>query len=320
MLHLVKAPVAQDFTYWVDRWSFMEGTLHVSGHGFSRTRETTGVRLILADGSRVPLAGFRLPSPDATLRWGPDAAACRIEATVPLAGGEPAAIAAQLEFVFADGSREIVRDRSLEDAADPVTRIIATFVSMLHAMPPGHILEVGSRNRTGDSRRGYVPDGWRYTGTDIVDGENVDAAGDIHEASTFLPHGRFDAMMSFSVFEHLLMPWKAAVELNCLLRPGAIGLIVAPQTWPLHEEPWDYFRFSRHAWKALFNASTGYEIIAAVDGHPAYIIARRMSATFAWGEGYTGALMSAALVRKTGDSRVDWPVRLRDVTQDDYPL
>jgi SAM-dependent methyltransferase len=320
MRHLTPPPAAEDFTYWMDRWSFMQGTLQISGYGFSRTRETTGVRLLLADGRHVPIPAFGLPSADLTRRWGPAAAACRLSALVPIPEGTQAVVSAQLEFTFADGSREIVRDRSAEELADPVSRLLQKFTALLHELPPGHILEVGSRNRTGDSRRGYVPATWRYTGTDIVDGENVDVIGDVHEASTFLPHETFDAMMSFAVFEHLLMPWKAAVELNRLLKPGAIGLIVAPQSWPLHEEPWDYFRFSRHAWKAIFNPSTGYEIIEAVDGHRAFIIAERTTPSTAWGELFTGALMSAALVRKTGTSTVDWPVRLRDVTQDHYPL
>ncbi|MFG1361390.1 methyltransferase domain-containing protein [Xanthobacter pseudotagetidis] len=320
MQHLVQPPAVESFVYWIDRWSFFQNMLHIRGHAFSPHRRTTAARLVLRDGAQVPLAHFRLPSADLTMNWGRAAAACRIDERVPFPQGEQEALHARLEFTFDDGTTQVIANRDKEEIADPVHALLRQFFALVHELPPGHMLEIGSRNRTGDEWRHQVPQTWRHTGIDIVDGPNVDVVGDAHEASRLLPHAAFDAVMSFAVFEHLLMPWKAAVEVSRLLKPGAIGLIVAPHTWPLHEEPCDYFRFSRHSWKALFNASTGFEILAAADGCPAFIVAERLSGASAWSEMYRGALMSAVIFRKTGESLVDWPVSMKDIAADEYPF
>lgn len=228
-------------------------------------------------------------------------------------------LGAALELVLADGSSHS-RSLAQADPNDPSAKLINRFFEEVRSRDPGHLLEIGSRNRTGAMWRNVLPAKWRYTGFDILPGENVDIVGDAHEASRFLPSRYFDAVMSFAVFEHLIMPWKAVIEMNRVLRQGAIGIIFAPQTWPLHEEPWDYFRFSSHAWKGLLNRATGFEIMDAVDGARAYVVASVHNASTAFGEAHQGALMSAVLFRKIAETDLDWPVSVPDITKDMYPL
>ena len=90
--------------------------------------------------------------------------------------------------------------------------------------------------------------------------------------SQVLEPGSFDIVFSCSVFEHLVMPWKVAVEMNRVMRIGAIGLIVTHQTVGMHDLPWDYFRFSDSAWTRLFNSHTGFEILGTELGDIQYII------------------------------------------------
>ncbi len=73
---------------------------------------------------------------------------------------------------------------------------------------------------------GLVPKGWDYVGMDIREGANVDRVGDAHELSSVFPDQKFDGVMSFSVVEHLLMPWKVVIELNHVLNTGAVGLFI----------------------------------------------------------------------------------------------
>ncbi|MBR0674135.1 methyltransferase domain-containing protein [Neoroseomonas soli] len=303
----------------IERFSLFHGVLHVTGHAFCGASPVAGLTVLLGDGRRLPVARHDLPSPELTRQHGSAAAACAFDEQFAVGPDANAVLGARMEIRLADGKLQLL-PLGVHDQADPVVPLINRFFGMLRDLPPGHMLEIGSRNRTGNMQTGNLPPGWRYTGFDILEGENVDVVGDAHAASTFLPHGEFDAVMSFAVFEHLLMPWKAVVEMNRVLRIGTIGLIAAPQTWSLHEEPCDYFRFSGHAWKALLNRATGFELLDVVHGPRAYIVAKVFNVATNFGEVHTGALMSAALFRKTAETKLDWPVSLDDIADDLYPM
>jgi SAM-dependent methyltransferase len=165
-----------------------------------------------------------------------------------------------------------------------------------------------------------LPAGCNYTGFDIKEGDNVDVVGDAHQLSNHVAKDHFDAVYSISTFEHLLMPWKVAVEMNRVMKPGAIGFVGSHQAWPLHEEPWDFWRFSDTSWHAIFNKLTGFEIIEVGLGDRARIapanfnyVTYRLDETFAY-------LNSNVLFRKVGESVLDWPASASEVTSSDYPF
>ena len=202
---------------------------------------------------------------------------------------------------------------------DPAHALSARFQALLAGQPRGRLLEVGSRARSGNVRRGLAPPGWGYSGFDIMAGPNVDVVGDAHALSRHYPAGCFDAVMAYSVLEHLLMPWKFVIELNRVLKPGAVGLFTTHQCWPLHDEPWDFWRFSDRAWTALLNPATGFEIIEARMGEPAFIVAARCHPATAFAETPAGALASFVLFRKVGGTTLEWPVELGAITRTSYP-
>ena len=137
--------------------------------------------------------------------------------------------------------------------------------------------------------------------------------------SEVLPHDHFDGVYSVAAFEHLAMPWKVAVEMNRVMKVGAIGLVHTHQTIGMHDLPWDYFRFSDSAWKGIFNAHTGFEIIET------FMWLRQFIIPFQWKERYRDAEKGAGfegstvLFRKIGPATVDWPLRADQVTSDSYP-
>lgn len=309
------APLAK-----ITRYSFFHNALHIAGYLLSPGGPVRGLALLAADGRRFPLTLPGLPSPELTRRYGAAAAACRFDDVFQVGPDAKPLHTATLSVTLADGGAFVV-PLTFEVASDDTFRLIDRFFAMLSAMPPGHCLEIGSRVRTGGIWKSALPAGWRYTGFDIMDGPNVDIVGDAHRASHFLPRRAYDAVMSFVVFEHLLMPWKVAIELNRVLKTGAIGIIAAPHTWPIHEEPCDYFRFSRHAWKALFNKATGFAILDAAQGSPAHVVPLTMTGPpMEFNEHFPTPLMSAVLFRKTGETALDWPVELDAVSGDVYPL
>jgi hypothetical protein len=117
-----------------------------------------------------------------------------------------------------------------------------------------------------------------------------------------------------AVFEHLLMPWKVALEMNKVLRQGALGLIISHAAWPLHEEPWDFFRFSKESWRGIFNAHTGFEVVDAQYRYPASIVPDYINDSnfqqMSLGPTY---LLSGCIVRRTGPARVEWNAEVADI-------
>jgi hypothetical protein len=189
----------------------------------------------------------------------------------------------------------------------------------MSAKPAGGLLEVGSRARSGVTRQDWMPAGWEYRGLDIVRGPNVDIVGDAHELSALFPTKRFDAVMAFSVLEHMLMPWKFVIELNAVLNDGAVGLFTTHQCWPVHDQPWDFWRFSDQAWHGLLNPATGFEILEARMGEPAFVVAQRCHTVTAFGTGQAGYLASNVLFRKIANTSLAWPVKIEEVLSTNYP-
>jgi SAM-dependent methyltransferase len=207
--------------------------------------------------------------------------------------------------------------RALRD--DLAALLFDRFAAELRARPAGEVLEIGSRARSGNTYRHIVPPDWAYTGMDVRTGTNVDVVGDAHDISAVVGHRRFDAVFSVSVFEHLLMPWKAVLEINRVLEPGGLVYVATHQSFPMHDEPWDFWRFSNRAWEALFNSATGFELIDTAMGERAAVVPDAVvdSTRGTWSG--PAFLLSCALGRKTGDTTLTWPVDVTGVITESYP-
>lgn len=121
------------------------------------------------------------------------------------------------------------------------------------------ILELGSRNVTGANLRSKfsVAD---YVGFDFYAGENVDVVGDAHKLSSYFNgQEKFDLIFSSAVFEHLHMPWVAALEIQKMLKIGGFVFIETHFSFSSHERPWHFFQFSDMGLRALFNDSLGFD-------------------------------------------------------------
>ena len=148
------------------------------------------------------------------------------------------------------------------------------FVTELRATRNPRVIEIGSRARSGMVRRALF--GESYLGVDVAPGDNVDVVADAHFLSDAVK-GPFDFAYSVSTFEHLIMPWQAAVEIAKVMRLGGLIFVQSHQTWPLHDEPWVFFRFSREAWGALFNQASGFEIVYSGYGEDAVCVSTQYS-------------------------------------------
>jgi hypothetical protein len=274
---------ADELHYCVGRFSAFQQVLRISGWLYSPHASIMAVSLHIPGERRKPVAHFTKPSPDVAAVYGAGASNVGFDEVVEFM--TPSANVCDAVLVV---EREGLPPRRIGNLGRMITEQTESaymrFLADLESREPGRILEIGSRARSGITRRQDVPEGWHYTGLDVREGPNVDIVGDAHKLSQTFPPDHFDAFMSFAVFEHLMMPWKVIIELNRVLRIGAIGYIIAPQTWPVHEMPWDYFRFSEAAWMALLNKATGFEIVEATMGEPSYIVPQRLGPGSNFGE------------------------------------
>lgn len=230
---------------------------------------------------------------------------------------------AHLRVIFDTGDHALCQPLAIPSIArDPYHLLTNRFLDECRhrgaSDPTARVLEIGSRARSGYIRRGLVAP-MEYVGIDILDGENTDLVGDAHELSTFVEPESFDAVFALSTFEHLAMPWKAAVEINKVLKPGGRLFISSHQAFPLHDQPWDFWRFSDMAWHALFNEATGFRIIDTAYGERASIVADLLHPVTTTLELQPAYLGSAVLAEKIGSSTLEWPVTVADLTATMYP-
>jgi SAM-dependent methyltransferase len=182
------------------------------------------------------------------------------------------------------------------------------------------ILDIGGRDRSKVDRSKFYGSNHDVSVIDIIDGDNVDIVGDAHSLSSYFPVNTFDVLVSTSVFEHLHSPWKAAVEMNKILKMGGIALVQTHQTLGMHDIPWDFWRFSDQAWKAIFNSKTGYEILKTNMTHESFILPFLFRRDKVDAEKSAGFELSTVLVRKIGESILDWDVNTSEISNQNYPM
>ncbi len=66
-----------------------------------------------------------------------------------------------------------------------------------------------------------------------------------------LPDQSCDTILSFQVLEHLPDPLIALREIQRLLKPRGILILSTVQSYPLHDEPYDFYRYTKYGLKYL---------------------------------------------------------------------
>ncbi|MFN8439601.1 MAG: methyltransferase domain-containing protein [Caldilineaceae bacterium] len=102
-----------------------------------------------------------------------------------------------------------------------------------------------------------------YIGVDLAIGDATwdYSALDAINTLEWLPFADnvFDAAVCTQVLEHLAEPEKVLREIQRVLKPGGILLLVAPQSWHEHQIPHDYFRYTSYGLRYLLG-KTGYQV------------------------------------------------------------
>jgi SAM-dependent methyltransferase len=93
-----------------------------------------------------------------------------------------------------------------------------------------------------------------YTTSDWAASSHAEARhSDIIAELSDLPvaDSSFDAVIMTEVLEHVADPSAAILEVRRVLAPGGRVWLTTPFVWELHEEPYDYWRYTPHALREL---------------------------------------------------------------------
>lgn len=180
------------------------------------------------------------------------------------------------------------------------------------------VLEIGSRvvSPGSISKRVLFPNAASYTGFDYYPDNNTDVVGDAHRLSSYFGNQRFDAIFSISVFEHLAMPWIVAKEINQLLKVGGVTLHMTHNAWPIHETPWDFWRFSDEALKVLFSPALGFEVLEVGYYEPVRIYFDNLPTgqeLFPHSVAFGGVAVLARKVADVTPNQFNWNVSVEEV-------
>ena len=70
----------------------------------------------------------------------------------------------------------------------------------------------------------------------------------------------FETVLCTDVLEHLEEPAAAIAEAFRVLKSGGHAIYTVPLYWHLHEEPRDFYRYTKHGLRYLFE-KTGFEVV-----------------------------------------------------------
>jgi SAM-dependent methyltransferase len=106
--------------------------------------------------------------------------------------------------------------------------------------------------------RALFADAERYIGIDLPNSGKIDVAG----SALLLPFkaASFDTVLCNEVLEHVPEPSTLMLEVARVLRPGGTLILTTPQTWGLHLEPYDFYRYTKYGLTYLATKN-GLEVI-----------------------------------------------------------
>lgn len=124
----------------------------------------------------------------------------------------------------------------------------------------GRLLDIGCGSKP--YREMLAPYVEEHVGIDHEETAHDKTQIDLYGSAYHLPvnDSSFDSALCTAVLEHLEEPEVALRECLRVLRPGGYAVYTVPFIWHLHEEPRDFYRFSKYGLKYLFE-KVGFQIV-----------------------------------------------------------
>jgi len=167
----------------------------------------------------------------------------------------------------------------------PVRRYVLHFESTIEAAVAGfgrslpqsaRVLDAGA----GEGQYAHHFGHCRYTGVDLGIGDEAWNYGQLSAVADLvaLPFadGVFDASLNVVTLEHVREPAAVLRELRRTLRPGGRLLIIVPHEWEEHQQPHDYFRYTRYGMRYLLESAGFAEVQIEPVGGFFRLLSRRL--------------------------------------------
>lgn len=94
--------------------------------------------------------------------------------------------------------------------------------------------------------------GKTYVGADMRKGPGVDLIADLHDLN--LPSESAGTVLMLDTLEHVEFPQKAIDGIYRILKPGGVVIISSVMDFPIHDTPYDYWRFTPEAFRSLLRS------------------------------------------------------------------
>jgi SAM-dependent methyltransferase len=111
----------------------------------------------------------------------------------------------------------------------------------------------------------------KYVAVDLGIGDEAWAYDQLDAVASLenLPfnEGSFDACVNVVTLEHVRDPVRVLTEIGRVLKPGGALLLVTPLEWEEHQQPYDFYRYTRYGVEyLLMSAGLRVERLNAVGG------------------------------------------------------
>lgn len=93
--------------------------------------------------------------------------------------------------------------------------------------------------------------GANYLGVDVTQNSKNSVNSLVSIINLPFCQDSFDVVFCTEVLEHVSKVDQAINELSRIVKPGGIIILTIPFIYPLHEEPWDFYRLTPHQLKLL---------------------------------------------------------------------
>ncbi len=179
----------------------------------------------------------------------------------------------------------MIYDRLRDVLPRPLRRYIQHFESSIEdaveafaaSLKPGvRILDAGAGE--GNYKRYFGKH--RYVGLDLGIGDaawnysRLDVIADLENLP--FPDASFDACINIVTLEHVSDPRRVLGEIARSLKPGGRLLLAAPLEWEEHQQPHDYFRYTRYGLEHLLGGAGFSDISIVPVGGIFRLISRRL--------------------------------------------
>jgi SAM-dependent methyltransferase len=142
--------------------------------------------------------------------------------------------------------------------------------------PGARVLDAGA----GEGSHRHYFTRQRYCGLDLGVGDvawdysSLNVIGDLQRMP--FPEASFDAAINVVTLEHVREPARVVEELARVLSPGGRLLLIAPHEWEEHQQPHDYYRYTRYGLQYLMERAGFVEIQVQPVGGFFRLLSRRL--------------------------------------------